>query len=815
MEAFPAAISGRFASIPSRPDGKDFEPKTEVIKQRLIRKGVVPTPKILHTLRKKEVQKYLRRSNRLALREETSPLTESQSKALEEDALFRNAAAEYRAVRAELDGRSDLKRELLGRPWKRPRRTDMVMLGGKSEDSVEMKLQSENLKELRQVFKERNEGVLRCFLDDDDVDRIEDAGENMMTDMKWRNSVERMTDDEKIHLLSRRLSSTNLSIQDWKFSRIMKHSGLLFSEMCMLEIIEELGALRNWRQALSVMKWVYNQQEYKNCKSRFVHTKLLSVLGKERRPREALKIFNEMREDGQIYPDMPAYHSIAVTLGQAGLVEELVHIIECMRQKPSKKLKNMNRKNWDPCFVPDIIIFNAVLNACIPSRQWKGVSWVLQQMRICGLRPTETTYGLAMEVMLKTRKYDHVHKFFEKMRERGLSPKALSYKVLVRAFWEEGNVDQAVATVRDMELRGVVGIPSVYYELACCLCNKGRWLDATMEVEKLKRLPHTKPMEITFTGMILASLDGGYSNECISIYEYMKEHCDPNIGTINAMLKVYGRSDMFPKAKELFESIKNMRSGAEEFGELKVLKSDSYTFASMLESSASACQWEFFEYVYKEMVFSGYKLDMCTHSWLLVQASKAGKWHLLEHGFDAALESGEMPHISLFTEMLCQLIIRRNTDRIIVLLNGMAHASVKISESQWTSLLQKNKDRLSLDALRGLLTQLHCSNLVTEQPIPDLLRSLEFLCGCTAPLASPQNILADNSTLREKKERAGDLCLTAKHCEQREEIPVDDYVLDQLCGDVGNNNISSMVPTAADILRSWKDERSKNGIFIF
>ncbi|KAK8933979.1 hypothetical protein KSP39_PZI015283 [Platanthera zijinensis] len=145
----------------------------------------------------------------------------------------------------------------------------------------------------------------------------------------------------------------------------------------------------------------------------------------------------------------------------------------------------------------------------------------------------------------------------------------------------------------------------------------------------------------------------------------------------------------------------------------------------------------------------------------------------------------------------------------------MAHASVKISESQWTSLLQKNKDRLSLDALRGLLTQIHRNNLVTEQLIRDLLRSLEFLCGCTAPLASPQNILADNSTLQEKKERAGDLCLTAKDSEQREEIPVDDYVLDELCGDVGNNNISSMVPTAADILRSWKGERSKNGIFIF
>lgn len=57
---------------------------------------------------------------------------------------------------------------------------------------------------------------------------------------------------------------------------------------------------------------------------------------------------------------MAAYHSIAVTLGQAGLVNELVNVIECMKQKPSKTLKNMNRRNWDPCLEPDVIIYNAV-----------------------------------------------------------------------------------------------------------------------------------------------------------------------------------------------------------------------------------------------------------------------------------------------------------------------------------------------------------------------------------------------------------------------------------------------------------------------
>lgn len=40
-----------------------------------------------------------------------------------------------------------------------------------------------------------------------------------------------------------------------------------------------------------------------------------------------------------------------------------------------------------------------MLNACVPSKQWKGVSWVFKQLRKSGLKPNGATYGLAMEVI--------------------------------------------------------------------------------------------------------------------------------------------------------------------------------------------------------------------------------------------------------------------------------------------------------------------------------------------------------------------------------------------------------------------------------
>lgn len=138
----------------------------------------------------------------------------------------------------------------------------------------------------------------------------------------------------------------------------------------------------------------------------------------------------------------------------------------------------------------------------------------------------------------------------------------------------------------------------------------------------MSRLSDSRPLEVTFTGMITSSMHAGHIDDCMSIFEHMKSHCSPNVGTVNIMLKVYGRNDMFSKAKALFEETK--RTNIDPSEDLNVVR-DEFTYGSMLEACAMALQWEYFEYVYKEMVLSGYQLDQTRHSWLLLQASKAGK----------------------------------------------------------------------------------------------------------------------------------------------------------------------------------------------
>lgn len=60
------------------------------------------------------------------------------------------------------------------------------------------------------------------------------------------------------------------------------------------------------------------------------------------------------------YPDLVAYHSIAITLGQAGHMKELFDAIDTMQSPPKKKFKTGALEKWDPRLEPDIIVYNAV-----------------------------------------------------------------------------------------------------------------------------------------------------------------------------------------------------------------------------------------------------------------------------------------------------------------------------------------------------------------------------------------------------------------------------------------------------------------------
>lgn len=129
-------------SLPTPPP----QPNIEKLKQKLLKYGVQSTPRILHNLRKKELQK----SNRRLAKNNSKlppPLTDSQKQAIAEESHFQMIKNEYKNFTKKKE--SD---KLVGKPWER---LEMIRLRELSSDNMDYqgeRLKPEHLRELSDII---------------------------------------------------------------------------------------------------------------------------------------------------------------------------------------------------------------------------------------------------------------------------------------------------------------------------------------------------------------------------------------------------------------------------------------------------------------------------------------------------------------------------------------------------------------------------------------------------------------------------------------------------------------------------------------
>ncbi|KAH7545584.1 hypothetical protein FEM48_Zijuj01G0109000 [Ziziphus jujuba var. spinosa] len=593
--------------------------------------------------------------------------------------------------------------------------------------------------------------------------------------------VSQMAMEERIQQLAKLLNGADIDMPEWMFSKMMRSAKIRFTDHSILRVIQLLGKLGNWRRVLQVIEWLQMRERFKShklsgnvedlsfyemgnklhgasgtsispkllsagaiaqqdiivsvlsgsglkllIKSRiqdeatlftFIYTTALNVLGKAKRPVEALNVFHAMQQQMSSYPDLVAYHSIAITLGQAGHMKELFDVIDTMQSPPKKKFKKGALEKWDPRLEPDIVVYNAVLNACVQRKQWEGAFWVMQQLKQKGIHPSTTTYGLVMEVMFACGKYNLVHEFFRKVQKSSI-PNALTYRVLVNTLWKEGKVDQAVSAVENMEGRGVVGSAALYYDLARCLCGAGRCQEALKQIKKICKVAN-KPLVVTYTGLVQACLDSGNIQDAEYIFNQMKDFCSPNLVTCNIMLKAYLEHGMFKEAKELFLEMLEDGNHISSKSDYKVrVIPDIYTFNTLLDACTAEKRWDDFEYVFKRMLHHGFHFNAKRHLRMILDASRAGKGELLDMAWIHLTEAARVPPPPLIKERFC---LKLEKGDVVAAISCISYHNLgnlqEFSQKAWLKLLKEDSKRFSKDSLIRLIHEI--SILISGRDCPN------------------------------------------------------------------------------------------------
>ncbi|KAK6150186.1 hypothetical protein DH2020_017711 [Rehmannia glutinosa] len=553
-----------------------------------------------------------------------------------------------------------------------------------------------------------------------DLDRAAFKSLEFKDDVIDKPRISRVDMEERIQKLAKCLNGADIDMPEWKFSQMMRSAQIRFSDHSILRIVQILGKLGNWRRVLQVIEWIQSRERFKSHKIRHVYTAALDALGKARRPVEALNLFHTMQEQMASYPDIVAYHCIAVTLGQAGHMKELFDVIDTMRSPPKKKFKTEFLEKWDPRLEPDVIVYNAVLNACVRRKKWEGAFWVLQQLSQQGQQPSSTTYGLVMEVFQFS--------FSSDLRtSSSYSPKCMCIgAVLVNTLWREGKTDEAIMAVEEMEKRGIVGNAGLYYDLARCLCSAGRCHEALKQIDKICKVAN-KPLVVTYTGLIQACLESGDIESGAYIFNHMQKFCSPNLVTCNVMLKAFLDHGMFEKAKQLFLMLLengNFISHEEDY-KARVIP-DIYSFSTMLDGCAAGKKWDDLEFVYAQMLKYGHHFNAKRHLRLILMHAE----ELLEMTWKHLVETERVPPPLLVSEMFCTRLEKGDYAAALSYITNFASTESQVfSRKSCSKMLIENAHRFEEGTLDELVHEGDVLLARNENPaVQNLIQSCkEFL----------------------------------------------------------------------------------------
>lgn len=549
-------------------------------------------------------------------------------------------------------------------------------------------------KEFKEMILSRRKGDWKVLYDSAEEDVDTDGDAILPSQFDGRSAL---SEDKKIQKLAARLNETNYWTSKVHFAKVMHSGRMKLTEDRVLRIVQILGEWGNWRRAMQVVQWVHKRQRYQFHKSKFVLTTLLSVLGKAQRPVEALNVFNVMRERFSSYPDMAAYHAIAVILGQAGHLKKLLQLIESLKIGPPKPIKFIPLIKWDSSLHPDIVVYNAVLNACIPTKEWMGVSWTWEQIEKLGIKPNGATFGLTIEAMVKAGNFDQAIRYYRRMERAGFPPSAQTYKCLVEAFGKARKADEAVELVKEMEASGTVASASVYFALACSLCIAGRLKEALVQVRKMQDIPSRKSDVITYTGLIQTCHKVGRTQDAIFLFEHMQHTCAPNVRTCNEMIKIYGRNRMFEEAKSIYEAVKKgWLDSCIHFENASRLFCDSLTFELMLKAVAVSEKWDYFDGIYKDMTSRGYHLSGKTSLWVMVEVAKLKKIDLVDDMMHRLQKTGNAPDSSLYEVQILSCLQEKCVQKALNYLNDMIRHGYEVLSTM--HVLQKQVQKETWDS---------------------------------------------------------------------------------------------------------------------
>merc|ERR1719265_1340968 len=162
---------------------------------------------------------------------------------------------------------------------------------------------------------------------------------------------------------------------------------------------------------------------------------LIRACGQEKNVPQALELLREMREQGVV--DTAAYNCVLDVCVNCNQVEAAKEVFEEMKQNNHV----------------DVISYNTLLKLYVgEGGSWAKVESLLEEMRLCGIKPNVATYNSLLGTALSSGDLKKAWQIVDLMESSGLGVDAYTCSILFKGFRAEGQTMDAYSVDRTLDL---------------------------------------------------------------------------------------------------------------------------------------------------------------------------------------------------------------------------------------------------------------------------------------------------------------------------------------------------------------------------
>lgn len=309
----------------------------------------------------------------------------------------------------------------------------------------------------------------------------------------WAGKRRKFEHDSTTYMaLIRCLDDVGLVGQMWKTIQDMVRATCLINPVDLSEIVKILGKAKMVNKALSIFFQVkarkckpnvstynsiifmlmqeghhekvhelYNEMcNEQNCfPDTFTYSALISSFGKLGRDDSAIRLFDEMKENG-LHPTAKIYTTLLGIHFKSGRVEKALTLVQEMKEKGC---------------APTVYTYTELIKGLWKSGKAEEAYNIFLNMLNEGCKPDVVLINNVINLLGKAGRLADALKLFEEMKSFNCEPNVVTYNTIIKALFEsKAPISEASSWFERMKVNGFVPSSFIYYILIDGFCKTNR-----------------------------------------------------------------------------------------------------------------------------------------------------------------------------------------------------------------------------------------------------------------------------------------------------------------------------------------------------